>query len=247
MILIYKKFDQTTPYKDSFPSGSLTVLILPPMLSNLSQFKMSMIRMSVEDPRTRGFLYAFQNPTKHDVSLYGSDGIFVNTGSLRLYSSLVRSILGSPDNPRDFAFVIPDYDSKELREALKILDRQEDGDILISKSTRNVLRILGVNLENFIKPTSSPEEKVSARVQNPIETHSIKIEEICLDMDDSDEVCNSESEAHEDLENINNTDPTDGTTNEDYDEPEQVNSVNEEDISLNNAYDSAENVNPIEN
>ena len=95
-----------------------------------------MIHMSVEDPRTRGFLNAFQNPTKHDLSLYGSDEIIVNTGSLWLYSSLVRSILGSPTNPRDSAFIIPEYDSHELKEALKTLDRQGDGDILISKTTQ---------------------------------------------------------------------------------------------------------------
>ena len=103
-------------------------------------------------------LAALKNQNHYELSVYGNDGLFVKTENLWLYSSLVRSILDSSNNQRDI--VTPNFSSDEVGKALQILEREENENILVTKTTRTVLETLGVNLDRFLEPAIFSTEKV---------------------------------------------------------------------------------------
>ena len=95
------------------------------------------------------------------IVLKGSDDVIIQANNLWMFSSLVRTLIGSSEANEEALILIPDHHSSDIITMVKILNTFQVDDIVFTENVKDILDSIGVNIRNVERIQYEEEENES--------------------------------------------------------------------------------------
>ena len=85
------------------------------------------------------------------ILLRGSDQVNIQANNLWMFSSLIRTMIGSSVSANEelIMILLPDHHGHDISAALNVLNTSQIDDIIFSESVKDIFKDIGVNLNNI--------------------------------------------------------------------------------------------------